>query len=211
MPCSECGCNGHNKRTCTRATQIVLPSFFSEWVARGVEEWMDRCTVPFRPSRKTRNRADKIPNTNWVIPNSTLESFERQAKLTLDEDCHGSRARKFLDFLYTDPAYINWARTQETRRLLKRGANAKNWKNTDGSFKCDSLHKADNIYQSLGKALWSRKHSASGRANTWPTVSNPSSIPPVRCTVITKFSGERCKRSSYGADGCRCTQHRLFN
>lgn len=55
MVCSTCGQNGHNKRTCSTFTTNLLPqSIFAEWVARGVEEWMDKVeplptTPPIKP------------------------------------------------------------------------------------------------------------------------------------------------------------------
>ena len=42
MPCSKCGCSGHNMRTCSQhRSQDLLPPFFSEWVERGLSEWME--------------------------------------------------------------------------------------------------------------------------------------------------------------------------
>jgi hypothetical protein len=154
-------------------------------------------SVPRTSPKKTCNRDEKVPNDTWVIPNDVLLRCEREAKAS---EIFRKQPQYFLKTLYATAEY--------KRRLkkLKRGSNAKNWKK-DGKFLCPSLHKADNIYQCLGKRVWCKDHSG-GRAGTWPGVSGVTPPPEhFRCEVITDFSGDRCLRSVGESDGCHCTQH----
>uniref|UniRef100_A0A6C0C8G0 Uncharacterized protein n=1 Tax=viral metagenome TaxID=1070528 RepID=A0A6C0C8G0_9ZZZZ len=158
--------------------------------------------------KATRNRDSKVSDPSWIVKDEDMLKYERMAKNQPDKDCHGSRATYFLKLLYKDSNYIREFQ-KPSQKLIKRGANAKNWRDINRVFKCSSLHKADNIYQSLGKSLWSKKHKKSP-ANTWPTITGKSKIPPFQCRYHTKFSNAQCKRSSHKSPSCMCTQHQFI-
>ena len=153
------------------------------------------------PKKKTRNRAEKISSNTWLIPDTVLTSCERQAV----QSGEGRKIpKKFRDLLYASTEY---ERNMSSRgKPIRRGNNAKNWR-INGDYICPSLHKADNIYQALGKRVWcdDRAKAGGGPANTWR-----NTIPPEnRCDTITTFSESQCKRSitSSGKSPCLCTQH----
>jgi len=139
-----------------------------------------------------------VPSPTWIIPDEVLIRIQR---LAISEYEIPDRPREFLKMLYQEQTYISHFTDS---RLDKRGANALNWKN-DKKFICDSLHKANNIYQSLGKRSW-QKMWPENAAGTWPSLTPPPII-PYRCIEITKFTNSQCKRSSKSPNARWCTQH----
>ena len=168
-------------------------------------------------TKKTRNRDTKIPNSSWIVKDDNLLNYEKETLSMEDNACNISRAKYFLDKVYKDDNYKKWCFTTKSKQM-KRGANAKNWRQGDRKFICPSLHKADNIYQSLGKSKWSKsKDEPTARrvkhrphVKSWPTLKGETQIPPVQCIVHTKFSNSQCKRSSHNSPSCMCTQHQFL-
>jgi len=161
-------------------------------------------TEPISSLKKTSKKNSKLPNEDWIIKGDDILRYKEQSNLFQKKgtDCHESKANTFLAKIYRDENYIQQFTVGS--KLKKRGANAKNWKE-NGEYICPSLHKIDNVYQSIGQAGEGPKKSKF--ANTWPTSTGKSPIPPAQCKQITKFSGEQCKRSSYNSPCGYCTQH----
>jgi hypothetical protein len=159
---------------------------------------------PISSLKKTSKKNSKLPNADWIIKGDDILRYKEHSNLFQKKgtDCHESKANTFLAKIYRDENYIQQFTVGS--KLKKRGANAKNWKE-NGEYICPSLHKIDNVYQSIGQTGEGLKKSKF--ANTWPTSTGKSPIPPAQCKQITKFSGEQCKRSSYNSPCGYCTQH----
>ena len=213
MTCSCCNQKGHNIRTCPlKKNPPTYPPVCVEFAGGPLpEDLVEKKTIKIKikkkkkkkksasrsSPKKTRNRDEKIPNESWLIPNDVLLALEREAEASRDSR---QGPKQFLKALYASSEY-----RRGVGEKTKRGSIAKNWK-TDGEYLCPSLHKADNIYQCLGKRVWISDHNG-GVAGTWPGVSGATPLPEhARCQAITEFSGGRCQRS-VGSDGCHCTQH----
>ena len=199
MPCSECKQSGHNIRTCP-TRRDATPCLTRP---RPVRIEFIGGPIPFLPKKKTCNRAEKVSSNTWLIPDAVLTSCERQAV----QSGEGRKIpKKFRDLLYASTEYKKYM-SSSTGKPIRRGSNAKNWR-INGAFICQSLHKADNIYQTLGKRVWcdDRAKAGGGPANTWP-----NTVPPEnRCGISpTNFSGAQCLRSitASGKSPCLCTQH----
>ena len=144
------------------------------------------------PKKKlTRNRDDKIPDESWIISNENLEKYEKLAKESVQK-----QAKAFLNLIYKDRGYIEHFKNKK----IKRGCNSINWKE-NGNYLCESLHKATNIYDAIGKKKWCNVHGRNPVADTW--INEPD--PETKCVVITK-KGSQCKRSRC-KESDRCTQH----
>lgn len=202
MPCSHCHQKGHNVRTCPHKEKKPkyppvtvefaggpLPKDLKDEKTKKAEKKTNG--LPRTTPKKTCNRDEKIPSDTWLIPDEVLLKCEEKA-IRESEDPR-KQPKHFLKSLYATTEY------KRNVGKVKRGDRAKNWKK-EGKFECPSLHKADNIYQCLGKRVWISDHGG-GRANTW------INKPVFQCQVITKFSGEKCLRSVGEGMGCRCTQH----
>ena len=148
--------------------------------------------MPSRPY----NRIPVRERGTWIISDSVLLEFRAEAS---EYRPSNKRPKKFLDLLYASQEYSDCHRLHVRHRKVKRGANAKNWKE-DGKYICPSLHKADNIYQKLGKRVWCDNMKTKGTkfADTW------INVPAPQCQKITDYSGNQCRRRG----DCLCTQHR---
>ena len=196
MPCSKCKQIGHNIRTCpthkyVRPQSPIVPAPVSNQIPK-----------------KTRNRDEKIPSSNWLISNSILLKCERIAK---DYPIRKKMPKIFLKTLYNTEMYIKALPPPGNRSKVNRGNLAKNWKR-NGKYICPSLHKADNIYQTLGKKVWCEEHKGLP-ANTWKSVDIRFPDHELRCSVCpTPFSkkwvegGRQCLRKTCGPNS-KCTQH----
>ena len=155
----------------------------------------DTLSSPRRPttqtSKKTYNRDQIDFGKDSIMKKEDIDNYEMMAKR---EDDTKKRARTFLTLIYNDTKYKNmW-----TTRVLKRGANAKNWRhNGTKVWLCPSLHYVNPVYENLGKAHWTKNG-----AHGWQ---RPNS--PIQCRAVTK-KGSRCVRSiSMNLGGCYCTEH----
>ena len=66
--------------------------------------------------------------------------------------------KQFLKFIYEDEEYKRWCKGKN----VKRGANAKNWKNEgkrSTDFLCPTLHYVDNVYITMSKRVSKKKKS----------------------------------------------------
>ena len=165
MKCSMCGETGHNCRKCPNdPSNPRLPKgIWKDWVDLTCEtldydpvkvfKMFSRKAKPVRVehigapyvkiSKSHRSRPyNGIANDDWVVPDHLLVEFEKIASVCDD------RPKEFLRLLYASSEY------QREFGLRKRGSNAKNWRGADGKYICPSFHKADNIYQMLGKRVW---------------------------------------------------------
>lgn len=135
----------------------------------------------------TCNRKEKIDNSEWIVRKDVLDRYEVQAKTDQNP------TKCFLKLLYNNENYKSYFDDLEKS---VRGNQANNWRvEKKGNYLCDSLHYADNIYQTLGKSMWCK----SGKSDTW------HNTPIDQCVVITK-KGTRCRKSKCnGSD--MCTQH----
>lgn len=210
MKCSMCGETGHNCRKCPNdPSNPRLPKgIWRDWVDLTCETLdYDPVNVYKMLSKKVKlvrvehigapcvknskslwsRPYNGITDDDWVVPDHLLVKIEKFASVSDD------RPKEFLKLLYLTSEY------QREFSSKKRGANAKNWKE-DGKYICPSLHKADNIYQMLGKRVWCDDMKTKGTkfADTW--INEPSP----QCQVVTGYSGKQCRRSG----DCLCTQHR---
>tara|TARA_B100000745_G_scaffold298388_1_gene246956 strand:- start:717 stop:1310 length:594 start_codon:yes stop_codon:yes gene_type:complete len=135
----------------------------------------------------TCNRKEKIETEDWIVRKVVLDRYESEAKSNSNPPKH------FRELLYSNEDYKSYF---DDLDKSVRGHNAINWKiEMEGDYLCDSLHYADNIYQTLGKNKWRK----TGKNDTW------YNEPIERCVVITK-KGTQCRKSKCeGSD--MCTQH----
>jgi len=151
---------------------------------KGVDEFNNICPK----SKATRNRCEKLEDNSWIVKDSDLLKYE---KIAMDIENIKDRAKQFLVNLYSDQGYISFFKKK------KRNSNAKNWRNLKGDYFCPSLHKADNIYQNLGKASSLK----TGKPGTW--INKPT--PEYQCIVITAKGKQCCKTKCKSSN--MCTQH----
>ena len=152
---------------------------------KGVVEFNNICPK----SKATRNREEKLEDNSWIVKDSDLLKYE---EIAMDIKNIKDRPKQFLINLYSNQGYITFLKKK------KRGSNAKNWKNLNKEdYICLSLHKADNIYQNLGKASSLK----TGKPGSW--INKP--IPGYQCIAITE-RGQQCCKSNCGTSNL-CTQH----
>jgi hypothetical protein len=137
-----------------------------------------------KAEKMTYNRDEKIETDDWIVSNANILAYEKQFK-----DSKSLNTKEFLKLVYNDAGYI------KHMGKTKRGGKATNWKRDD-RFICESLHKINNIYDSIGKNKWCKY----GKNDTW------INEPVVRCQEITK-KGSQCRRQVCEHSKTCCTQH----
>jgi len=160
---------------------------------------------PPRPKRSMMYSIDKVESTYLPIDKRCLVKrkvvFEdtilsHEDIIEYKQICTGEGApinptKAFLQMIYNDPSY------QRHLTKVKRGANAKNWRDTSGEFICPSLHLVNNIYDALGKKKWTHR-GKQGQQQVNTSV--------IRCQVILK-SGKQCSRKECNTESHYCTLH----
>ena len=129
-----------------------------------------------------------------VVEKETILSHEdiiEYKQICTNEGAPINPTKAFLQMIYNNESY------QRHLYKVKRGANAKNWKDSSDQFICPSLHLVNNIYDALGKKKWSH-HGNHGKQHVDPSV--------VRCQVILK-SGKQCSRKECNTNTHYCTLH----
>jgi hypothetical protein len=135
----------------------------------------------------TCNRKEKNDSESWIIRKVVLDRYEMESK------SNSNPTKYFLKLLYNNEDYQSYFDDLDKN---VRGNLANNWRTEKkGAYLCDSLHYADNIYQTLGKSMWCK----SGKNDTW------YNEPIERCVVITK-KGTQCRKSKC-MESEMCTQH----
>jgi hypothetical protein len=173
-----------NKLTETDLRMLLVQAFMDEEdveLSETTETLIQECHL------LTCNRKEKIETDDWIVKKSVLDRYEEEAKSNPKPTKH------FRKLLYDDEGYKTYFNDLDKS---VRGNNAINWRiEQKGNYLCDSLHYADNIYQTLGKNMWRE----SGQNDTW------YNEPIERCVFITK-KGTQCKRSKCEGS-TMCTQH----
>jgi hypothetical protein len=173
-----------NKLTETDLRMLLVQAFMDE---EEVESTETTETLIQECHRLSWNRKEKIETDDWIVKKAVLDRYEEEAKSNTKPTKH------FLKLLYGDEGYKTYFNDLDKS---VRGNNANNWRiEKKGNFLCDSLHYADNIYQTLGKNMWRK----SGKSDTW------HNTPIDQCVFITK-KGTQCKRSKCEGS-TMCTQH----
>jgi len=202
------------------STTTLPTSIFSEWVARGIGDLhgavptetpkkrgvpASRLKVVSGAGAARRNSAAVRTHENSTRSTPTLGLISEEVLQKCQNDAlKGSGAappKLFLEYLYGSPEYKK-NMSSDRGKILKRGSNAKNWCSHDGEkqFICRSLHKANNIYQALGKREWCADHihDKPGQSDKTPQGCSWS----VTLNDVTR----KCMRSP--SHGCgTCSQH----
>ena len=115
------------------------------------------------------------------------------------------KAISFLDLIYSNKKYIKHF---ESKKNNKRCTSANNWRQ-NGNYICDSLHKANNIYEGFGKNKWCNEWKRKSieksiNSNTWNNYLDPEK----RCVVITQKNTQcRFSRTFKCKDSNMCSHH----
>ena len=176
-----------NKLTESDLRMLLVQAFIDEEEAKEEKDETPTEVLIKKCQKLTCNRKEKVETDDWIVKKSILDRYESEAKLSTKS------AKHFLKMLYSDDDYKTYFNDLDKSA---RGNLANNWRTEkNGDYLCDSLHYADNIYQTLGKNKWRK----TGKNDTW------YNEPIERCVVITK-KGTQCRRSKCeGSD--MCTQH----
>ena len=170
-------------------THISVKSSLSNNISKESDEEEVKKSKTFPKSKKTWNRDEKLVDDSWIVNNSDLLKYE---KIAMDIKNIKDRPKQFLVNLYSNQGYISFFKKK------KRGSNAKNWRYINKEdYICPSLHKANNIYQALGKA----SSLEAGVPNSW--INTP--IIETQCITITKKGKQCCKTKCETSN--MCTQH----
>jgi len=133
-----------------------------------------RCIV----HRKPLEKEPWISHDNLIKYKTTASVSEKPTKV-------------FLNLLYSDESYKKWL------NKTKRGNKAVNWRESDGTYLCPSLHLADNIYCAFGKKNWRMN------GNHGQQIKKDDNF---RCQKILK-GGKRCSRKECDIGTHYCTLH----
>jgi len=134
------------------------------------------------------NRKEKIETEDWIVKKSVLDRYEMESK------SNSNPTKYFLKLLYNNEDYQSYFDDLDKN---VRGNLANNWRTEKkGAYLCDSLHYADNIYQTIGK----NKSLKNGKSGTRKIPNEKD-----RCVVITK-KGIQCEKSKC-TESDMCTQH----
>uniref|UniRef100_A0A6C0KZN2 Uncharacterized protein n=1 Tax=viral metagenome TaxID=1070528 RepID=A0A6C0KZN2_9ZZZZ len=115
------------------------------WETAISHEWNHPC---LRRKKKTWNSCEKEKVQGFLSIEKVKKYKEESSEIP----------KQFLKFIYEDEEYKRWCKGKN----VKRGANAKNWKNEgkrSTDFLCPTLHYVDNVYITMSKRVSKKKKS----------------------------------------------------